>query len=689
MPLIDQVHSDELEKLARSRFDPELAEAELKVVRDSASSTRPGVPDADAPRPVVRAEFLRWQATDGDAVRYIDPLGLRAYGVTLPGDLNFGECRIAFPLDFRMCTFEGGLDLSSAELRDLLLVCCSVKGAVQAGWLDVIGSVVLNGSRFASEVSMMGARMSGDLHFHASAFEVNGVNALSADGIHVGGNFQFHHGSTSNGVIRLLGAQIGGGFDCAGARIEVSEGLALFADGVQVGRTVLLAAGFSATGTISLHGARIGGPLDCSGAKLEVKHGDAICAHRASIDGGVFLSEGFTSTGNIGLLYSRIRAGLFCAGASLMVKGGNALSADGAEIAGAVHLDKGFSSTGEVVLRSAQLRGGLFCSGGKFCAKGDALTLEGARIDGSVFLREGFECPGTVGLVNTVIGGNLLCTGARIAVMDCLNMSVGGDFVWQRVEKSADTKLGLFGARIKTLRDDRGSWPEEGKLDLRGLVYEELTTHRLQGREDVAGKGLGDEPLVAGERIKWLMLQRPDKRREPQPWMQLRGLLEEKGDSKGAKHVLYRFRCLQAQESSLISRRLKIAFAWLEESPQRILWFVGFTLLLFTCIFRNAGAQKAIAPTEKEAYEPFAAEKPIPLAYPRFSPFIYTLENALPLVRFGEDEKWAPDPNFPSKSWLTNYWFLMWMRWALVVWGWFQAGILGAAIIERFRPMQS
>jgi hypothetical protein len=72
-------------------------------------------------------------------------------------------------------------------------------------------------------------------------------------------------------------------------------------------------------------------------------------------------------------------------------------------------------------------------------------------------------------------------------------------------------------------------------------------------------------------------------------------------------------------------------------------------------------------------------------AYPTLNPFIYTLENALPLVKLGQDEKWAPDCRHTATSLLTSYWFLMWSRWILILSGWFQATVLAAALSGRFK----
>jgi hypothetical protein len=168
--------------------------------------------------------------------------------------------------------------------------------------------------------------------------------------------------------------------------------------------------------------------------------------------------------------------------------------------------------------------------------------------------------------------------------------------------------------------------------------------------------------------------------------MQLRALLERKGDRKGAKYVLFRFRCLQAQKSRILWRWLKVAFAWLEENPLRILCTMTFAVLLGWLVFGYAGAKGAIAPTESEAYKAFISGKSMPAAYPTLNPVVYSLENAVPLMKLGQDEKWAPDRRYPGTNWFTNYWFLMWARWLLILSGWVQATVLAAALSGRFKP---
>ena len=77
---------------------------------------------------------------------------------------------------------------------------------------------------------------------------------------------------------------------------------------------------------------------------------------------------------------------------------------------------------------------------------------------------------------------------------------------------------------------------------------------------------------------------------------------------------------------------------------------------------------------------------------PPFQPFIYTLENAVPLVKLGMDDKWTPDPAHDGKAWFPQYPWLNWLGWfnsygflngsrqLIILLGWFQAAVLGAAV---------
>jgi hypothetical protein len=611
-PLLDRIHAENLTELARKRFAYHLSDAELRVLRDSAISRDPYQPQTNAPRPEIRPELVRWLASDPEAVPFIDPKGIRVLGITLPRVLNLAHCHITVPLDFRVSTIKGGINLQSAVTRDIYLWDCSVEGAVEADGIDAHGPIFLRGSRFSGEV-------------------------------------------------RLGGAQVKGDLDCRGAKLVVEEENALDADGAEIGGNVFLIDGFESSGTIRLHGAQIKGDLDCTGAKLDVKEGDALFAECAVIGGNVLLSESFTSSGTIRLPGARINGDFDCRGARLKVE------------------------------------------------EGDALVAYGAEIGGNVLMSGGFECSGRIWLLGARIGGLLTFWGAQVAKVECRNLQISTDLFWIGIRKTIYTSLDLTGVKVKNLREDKASWPDQGHLHLDGLVYEEVTLHRQPTTSDIERGRLTEElELNVKERVGWLMLQPEKRRTEADPWMQLSKHLEGKGNRKGAKHVVYRYRCLLAKENSLPAWRwlrifLKIwhiAFALLEEVPLRICWSIALTLALGTLIFAGADRSGAMFPSvqiQPNAILPDGRVKLLSIHYPPFQPLVYTLENAVPLVKLGMDEKWMPDPKhdpvpwFPLVCWLNwlkwfnSYWFLMVSRWGLILGGWVQATILAASVADRFR----
>jgi hypothetical protein len=155
-------------------------------------------------------------------------------------------------------------------------------------------------------------------------------------------------------------------------------------------------------------------------------------------------------------------------------------------------------------------------------------------------------------------------------------------------------------------------------------------------------------------------------------------------------------RCVQARQSWPLRRWARTFFAWLEEAPVRIAYFILVTLVLGTFIYAGAWRSGAMVPTVRDlSGKPLAGST---LAhYPLFQSFIYTLENALPLVKLGVDDKWTPDPahggsawfpQYPYLDWLgwfNSYWFLAVSRWVIILLGWFQAAVLGAALTNRFK----
>jgi len=159
MILLDEIRATRLLLLAHDRFDPDLTDAELKVLRDSASSLDPEEPEAGAPRPLIRVEFVRWLVTDQDATSNIDPKGLRVYGVTLPSKLDLGKCRVAFAIDFFRCTIKGEVNLQFAEAAGLSIVDCTVDGSILADGINIRGALFFRNSIFFGEIRLVASQI--------------------------------------------------------------------------------------------------------------------------------------------------------------------------------------------------------------------------------------------------------------------------------------------------------------------------------------------------------------------------------------------------------------------------------------------------------------------------------------------------------------------------------------------------
>ncbi|HTV06210.1 MAG TPA: hypothetical protein VME86_12650 [Acidobacteriaceae bacterium] len=697
MPLLDQIREEKLTDLAKACFDPPPTVAEQKVLRDSACFLDAEMPAANAPRPIIRSDFVRWLATDPEAANHIDPKGLRVYGITLSDKLDLQSCRVLVPLHIQHCAIKSEIDLCSAETKSIRFLDSSFEGIIRADRIKVDGPLFLRGSIFSGEIRLVGAQIKGALDCLGAKLTVKGENALSADRAEVGGMLNLGQGKDLSGNPQI----------------------------------------FESNGTVRLLGAKIAGDLNCSGAKLTVKGENALYADNAEIEGNVFLYKGFESTATVRLPEAKIKGMLSCSGAKLRVKEGNALYADGAEIGGSVLLNvsegpmstqrEEFESTGTIRLLGAKIKGILSCSGAKLNgAVTDSLFADCATVGANVFLDKGFESSGAIRLLGARIDGELGFIGAKTTRVICKDLHLKGDMWWTGVEESQEAILDLTGASVKSLHDDQESWPSPGHLTLDGLSYEELTLHERPSQEQVMGNAPGPElPFKVEARIEWLMLQAPERRIKPEPWMQLAKLLEAKGDREGAKHVIFKYRILLAKEKEFHpfrwlfklpfrlatfrcmwpyfrhpNRSWAIAFAWLEEAPLRICWSIAATLVVGTLIFAgafNSGAMLASVQIQPNAVLPNGYSKNLSAHYPPFQPFLYTLENAVPLVKLGMDEKWMPDPKhkpqlwFPRFRWLdwlrwfNSYWFLVASRVLLICLGWFQAGVLGAVLLKRFK----
>jgi len=630
----EQERFDRLVELARNRFDTALTQPEAQVLMHSAAGYELPKPSEEEPRPPVRSAFLRWLMTDPDATQFIDPKGIRVWSVSIPDRLDLQGCSIPHPLHFLFATVEGELVLFTAEVKGLF----------------VFGGTLRKG--------------------------------LLADGITVHGPV-FIQGAKSDGAIHLIGAEIERNIDLSGTELTGS-GIALALDGARIRGSAFMHNGFRSSGEVRMLNARVGGDLGFDGATLTAT-GRALSLDKIAVEGKVSFGNGFRSGGSVNLPASQIRGDLDCTGADLAAEG-ISLNLATAQIRGHVYLRNGFKSRGQLHLHSVDIGNSIDLSGATLTEAVIAVMLQEATVRGTISICEGFASFGRVDVQSAQIGGNLVCDQCKLSLLYCAHMTLKGDLQWTGIRDPKSTSLCLNGATIKNLRDERESWPIPGGLHLDGLTYEELTLHSARTEINRQKNELGPEhPLNVRDRVEWLQLQPPSDQAEPQPWIQLAALLRAKGNDDGAKRIIFELRRAQARTSNKLLQVWKIGFARLQ---QQLLWVLAPIVLITTvatCLFWFAGVRGAMAPTSKEAYLAWSTGSRMDAAYPRFNSFLYSLENDLPLVKFGLDDKWAPDETYKPKDAIVSYDTLRWARVILILLGWLQATVLAAAIGSRFK----
>lgn len=453
LPLAEEINFNALIELAQRRFDANLLKIEAQVIEHSVRAAEFILPSEPLDKPTIRAEFLRWLATDSEAALLIDPKGIRVLAATIPIDLDLRGCQISHQLYFHACEFHGRIDLMNASTRSLYLIFCQASKGIDADGIRVEGSVRAVNLKACGAIRLLGARIDGNLELDGAT--LGGADTpLILDGARIHGSVFMRDGFQCSGEIRMLNAEIDGDFGIIGGKI-ISTERALMLDKVIVKGLISLSGGFKAVGKISLSGGQVFGDLTCSGASLSAQD-VALDLATTTIHGHVYLNQGFTSNARVSL-------------------------------------------------HSACVENSVDFSGATITANGMAVTFEKATIRGNVFFCDSFKSSGAVCLPGAHLCGNLEIDQATLPALYCLNLSLDGELVWTNIQNAKQTDLWLNGASVKNLRDDRDSWPKAGGLHVGGFTYKNATLHKAKtGNEYQKHSHAAELGLNAKNRIEWL-----------------------------------------------------------------------------------------------------------------------------------------------------------------------------------------
>lgn len=293
----------------------------------------------------------------------------------------------------------------------------------------------------------------------------------------------------------------------------------------------------------------------------------------------------------------------------------------------------------------AHINGNIDFTGAHFVStERDAIRLIEAVVGGDAIFQNGFSADGMVDARLAKIGHDLSFHGAEFTGsddtgLDAERAEIDGTLYWADVKHTKQTVLDLENARVGAIWDDEASWPAPGNLTLSGFVYGEIAG----GPDDAPG------------RLRWLALQPPGY--TPQTYRQVAKVLADTGREEGAADVLIaqqgvrrRFGHLSALESAWnVMLEATIGFGF---RPLRALWWIGAFVGFGTVVFEWGYRAGIIAPTKRNAYAEFAISGEPSPHYPDFNPFVYSLENFLPVVVLHQDEYWRPNTRLipPAKG---------------------------------------
>ena len=472
---------------------------------------RPGIDDPEtgsrwpASR-LIRAEVIRAIILSQQGAGHGGVAAVRLAGARISGLLDLVHAEVSFPVYLHGCWLEKAPDLRWSSIRHLDLSdshfpALNAESARMEGDLVVSGcvakTVTLRRARIGGDLTMRGARLSGESGLSIDAAACSVAGNMSMDGI------------TADGKVRLADAEVSGALDLRGGRLSNPGGTALDGIRMAIGGPVSCRNGFSSQGDVDLYTARITGTLHF---------------YRARIDGC------------LGMADARIENNLELSAAQLINPGGVALEGSRLTVNGQVFCRDGFSCEGEMVLRRAHI--------------GGFVSFHGARLSnpgGVALLAPSITADGGIAWVNneSVVNGQVNFSAARISGNLILESAV--------LDPAADALQCSFLVTPELVLPER---PASGPVDLRHAQVGRLYADPQSTPAGIRADGLTYELLMpllpARTRLKWLTCGEDSY--APQPYEQLAGAYRQIGHDTEARIVLHAKQRRRHQNLPLPSR---------------------------------------------------------------------------------------------------------------------------------------
>jgi hypothetical protein len=256
-----------------------LEHADVKNIRRaeyaaSGPSSNPHDPSNDpanasqwGPQREIRASLIRWMSVDPDAIKQIDPKGIRVLGGKIVGSLDLSQVHVPFAITLRNCAIPEAIELASAEIPALSLQ-GSYTGSIHAASVNVSHVLLLDEVHSTGIVNLVGATIGllsangGHFKYAAEPGDVFATRTvLDLTDATIKGSVYLNDGFEADGGVTLNGARIGANLSCLSGHFFNPANVAIDAIGTEIAGYVYLMSAESAG--VSL---QRGGPAKVNGS---------------------------------------------------------------------------------------------------------------------------------------------------------------------------------------------------------------------------------------------------------------------------------------------------------------------------------------------------------------------------------------------------------------------------------------
>ncbi|MEM7216020.1 MAG: hypothetical protein AAF423_10795 [Pseudomonadota bacterium] len=595
-----------------------LTKAETELLRATKAGEVALANKFDKNERIVRPELIRWLAENSHDREVVAVAGIRLlYANIEPGPIDLNNLDIAVPLWLRYCKLER-LELRDARTKEIDLDSSTISNGVDAEGAQVDGGWFMLNAEVDGIFDICVAKLNGEFQAHNAKFRNTDEKAVQAFEIEAS-NWHMNDAEV-DGVFDINGAKLSGQFNSAGTKFRHAGGVAVQAQSLEASTW------FMRGKTSNTDPCIIEGQLDLNATKIkqidldetQIIHtpGVAIRLDRSRIDQSLSLTSGFSSDGAI------VLDGAVCSGRVRLLD---------AELTCDLALAKPYNpeKAGSPIITERYWR-----------HRTHAISAVGAKIDRLHLPKE--RTKGVIDLSQAKIG-------------TLIDEETGWFPTLEPGKTACDERLCV------TVKNRDG---EDQTYDLQHIVLDGTTYEHLDhpdGKVEAEGRN-GDKVWKARER--WLKGQSAGeltRRFNPQPWRQLARTLAGQGYEEDARHIAIQRRVAQRKVEPQFGRRMLSGFLHHVSdygfNPWRTVRWSLITVLLCGLIFAVSSGEYWFGTNPERFIETIAGDvinlesksengeplEGVNIHYPEFNPWLYSLDQFIPILNLGMDTYWRPD----------------------------------------------